>query len=147
MWQFEHAIETKAKAEAIWRLYTDLTTWTSWHNGHIAEATLEGPFAVGSRGTMQPQGQALLPFELTEVEPLVGFADVTLMPGMDVEIRFFHDLTPTSNGLSIRHKVVIAGPDADRIGPKMIEHFSHAIPQNMETLAAMAVEGNLGHEG
>ena len=48
MWEYEHSIETEASPEAIYRLYSDVATWPRWDEG-IAEVTLDGPFAAGTR--------------------------------------------------------------------------------------------------
>lgn len=53
MWTFEHTAVTKANAKDIWELYSNISTWTEWDKG-IVHASLEGPFAAGTRGFLQP---------------------------------------------------------------------------------------------
>ncbi|MFC0216540.1 hypothetical protein ACFFK0_29515 [Paenibacillus chartarius] len=45
MWQVEHFLTKKVKAETMWGLYSDITTWTTWDKGFVS-ATLEGLAAL-----------------------------------------------------------------------------------------------------
>lgn len=139
MWQFEHTMTTKAKAETIWGLYSDITTWTSWDKG-IVSASLEGPFVRGTRGFLQPEGQQPLPFELTEVHPLHGFSDITDIPGAGIQVRFTHLLAESNGMTQVTHKVTITGPNAEQLGPKFGAHMVEGIPHTMEGLTALALE-------
>lgn len=139
MWQFEHTITTKAKAESIWNLYSDISTWTAWDKG-IASASLEGPFIKGTRGWLQPEGQEPLAFELTEVDPMHGFSDVTDIPNAGLEIRFTHRLVESNGETQVTHKVTITGPNAEQLGPKFGAHMIEGIPLTMEGLAALALD-------
>ncbi|WP_219641449.1 SRPBCC family protein [Cohnella sp. CFH 77786] len=144
MWEFEHTVTTKAKAATIWALYSDISTWTEWDRG-IEEASLDGPFAVGTQGYLKPEGQERLPFELTEVEPLRGFSDLTRIPGAGIEIRFSHRLEEGPAGTQVKHKVTISGPNAETLGPEIGAGMAEGIPHTIEGLAALALrkEGQL----
>lgn len=139
MCKFEHSIITQAKPETIWELYSDITAWTTWDEG-IEYASLDGPFVAGTRGLLQPQGQDKLSFQLTDVEPLSGFSDVTDIPDAGVEVRFVHRLQKTLEGTRITHAVSIQGPNAENFGPQFIAALSQGIPRTMERLAALAIE-------
>ena len=139
MWRFEHTITVKARVEAIWKLYSDITSWVEWDKG-ILYASLDGPFAAGTRGTLQPEGQGPLAFQLTEAEPLRGFSDVADIPDAGIQVHFTHRLRQAAAGTSITHRVTITGPNAERLGPEMGAGLSRGIPQTMERLAALALE-------
>jgi hypothetical protein len=136
---FEHTITTEAQVEAIWELYSDIASWVEWDKG-IVHASLEGAFEAGTRGILQPEGQGPLSFVLTEVVPLGGFSDVTVIPNAGIEVHFDHRLERIAGGTRITHKVTLAGPNSETMGPRMIEHFSRGIPHTMEGIAAMALE-------
>ncbi len=146
MRNFKHSIITKARLETIWELYADITAWTSWDIG-IEYASLEGPFAAGTSGVLQPQGQDKLSFQLIDVEPLDGFSDVTDIPGADITIRFDHRLQKTLDGTRITHSVSITGPNVDKFGEQFIAELSDGIPQTMERLAALAIEKDESYIG
>lgn len=139
MWEFEHTVTTAAKAETIWELYSDLSCWTQWDKG-IEHASLEGPFAAGTQGLLQPAGQQRLVFRLLEVEPLRGFSDITDIPGAGIHIHFMHRLHQTSEGTKVTHKVTITGPNAGHLGPQIGAGMAEGIPHTVEGLVALALE-------
>ncbi|MCD9022032.1 SRPBCC family protein [Cohnella silvisoli] len=142
MWEFEHTVTTTAKAETIWKLYSDITSWVEWDKG-IEYASLDGAFAAGTRGILQPEGQERLAFELTEVEPLRGFSDVTDIPDAGIRIRFVHRLQQAAEGTSVTHHVTITGPNAHQIGAGMAQ----GIPHTIEGLVALALEKERQYAG
>ncbi|MBB6672050.1 SRPBCC family protein [Cohnella nanjingensis] len=144
MWTFEHTVTTKAKVETIWALYSDISTWVAWDAG-IVHASLEGPFAAGTRGLLQPEGQEKLPFVLTEVEPQRGFSDLTEMPDAGISIRFDHRLASIAEGTRVTHRVTIAGPNADHLGAEIGAGMKNGIPLSVASLAAMALERERQH--
>jgi hypothetical protein len=139
MWKFEHSVTTNAKAETIWRLYSDITTWVNWDHG-IEQAKLFGEFEKGTKGLLQPEGQDDLEFQLTEVTPLKSFSDETIIPGAGIIIRFTHVLTPLDMGTEVMHQVTITGENAEKLGPQIGEGFMQGIPVTMETLVRTAIE-------
>ncbi|WP_170119203.1 SRPBCC family protein [Tumebacillus permanentifrigoris] len=144
MWEFEHTITTEAKKETIWALYSNFSKWTDWDKG-IIFASLEGPFVQGSKGLLQPEGQEPLPFELTNVEPLRGFSDVTDIPDAGIQIHFTHLLVELAEGTKVTHKVTISGPNAEQLGPQIGAGFAEGIPTTMESLVSLALEKEREH--
>ncbi len=139
MWKFEHTIETEASAKALWSLYSDVSTWTTWDK-EIEDVKLNGPFTVGTTGTMKPIGQDPLFFKLVEVRENEGFVDETEIPGAGVLVIFTHTLKPLENGNTrISHQVTIIGPTADVLGPQIGPAIILGIPKTMESLATVAL--------
>lgn len=143
MWQFEHTITTKARAERIWKLYSNVATWPEWDDG-IVHVSLDGPFIQGSRGLLQPEGQEPLLYELTHVDPVRGFSDVTHIPGAGIQIHFTHLLSEEGGETRITHKVTITGPKAEELGPIIGAEFAQGIPHAMENLASLALREERG---
>jgi hypothetical protein len=138
MWNHQHSIETDATVEAVYALYADVPNWTRWDKG-VTSVTLVGPFAVGSTGTITPEGQDTLPYRLVEVEPNRSFADETEIPGAGIVIRFDHLLETLPTGRTrITHGVTISGPNAPDLGPKMGPQIVSDLPEAMEALAELA---------
>ncbi len=144
MWAFEHTITTPAGLTAIWNLYSDITAWTEWDQG-ISHASLDGPFAVGTSGLLQPQGQTALPFQLTEVDPLQGFSDVTDIPGTGIQIHFTHRLEKVEEGTKVTHSVRITGSSANELISHLGPELTRGIPHTMERLAEMALAREQSH--
>jgi Polyketide cyclase / dehydrase and lipid transport len=141
VWEYEHSIEGKARKEAIWDLYSDVTTWPKWDSG-IEWIELDGAFEEGASGTIKPRGQDALPFRLTRVEPDSGFSDETEVPGAGVIIGFTHTLESVGEGLTkMTHHVRISGPAAESLGPAMGPGITDGVPDTMRSLMKMAERG------
>jgi hypothetical protein len=75
---------------AVW---TDVTGWPNWDTS-LAGATIDGPFAAGTTGTLQPvESPEPIPFTLTSVQPGSGFADETRLGPL--VLRFHHQVAAT----------------------------------------------------
>jgi len=139
MWSFEHSVETTASPAAIWKLYSDVTTWPVWDSG-ISAIELDGPFAAGSTGTITPMGQDALRFRIVSATPGKGFSDETEIPGTGVVIRFIHTLNETPSGKTkVAHRVEIDGSSADTLGPQIGPSMTVGIPETMDSLVRHAL--------
>lgn len=142
MLEFEHTVDVAATPAQIWARYVEVATWTEWDEG-LDEVTLDGPFAVGSRGTLRPSGQEALPFTLTWMAENEGFGDETEIPGKMV-LRFLHRLAPLpGGGTRVTHRLEIEGPAAAEIGPHLGPEISSGFPQTIATLGAVAAGAGL----
>ena len=131
--EYEHSTETAAGAEAVWKLWSDVSTWPLW-DGAVEQVDLEGPFATGTEGLMKLRGRDAVPFRLSQVEPGRTFVDETNMPpGL---IRFRHEVAPSPGGARITYRVEIEGPEpfAQQVGPMV----ASAVPEAAEGLARLA---------
>jgi uncharacterized protein YndB with AHSA1/START domain len=134
---FQHAVDTPASPEAVWRLYSDVATWPSWDDA-VQRVTLDGPFEPGAVGTFKLHGQDPLEFRLLEVQPQRGFMDETSIPGGVV--RFRHRIEPLDDGqVRLTHAVEIEAPApvAEQIGTLIAD----GVPETMIRLAELAQEG------
>lgn len=131
---FTHSIEADVTAEAVWSLYEDLDTWSSWDDD-VVRVTREGPFATGTTGTLELRGQDPLRYRLADVQPLRRFVDE--VPVGEIVVRVAHELEPLPGGpLRITYTAEIEGPaeQAQAIGPMITADFA----KTMESLAAAA---------
>jgi uncharacterized protein YndB with AHSA1/START domain len=131
---FQHAVDTPASPEAVWRLYSDVATWPSWDDA-VQRVTLDGPFEPGAVGTFKLHGQDPLEFRLLEVQPQRGFMDETSIPGGVV--RFRHRIEPLDDGqVRLTHAVEIEAPApvAEQIGTLITD----GVPETMIRLAELA---------
>ncbi|HEY5234585.1 MAG TPA: hypothetical protein VIJ14_00280, partial [Rhabdochlamydiaceae bacterium] len=62
----EHTVETSASPAAIWEIWQDVVLWNTGDHG-IEYSTINGPFEVGSTGTIKPKGGPLVHTKLTQV--------------------------------------------------------------------------------
>jgi hypothetical protein len=132
MFEWTHSVTTAATPQQVWPLYADVTRWLEWDSG-LQAVTLDGPFAVGSRGMLHVEGQPELIWELTEVTEDASFTDVTDIPGV-ATLTFVHRIEATPGGSTITHEVRIVGPAAQGLGPNVTSDT----PEAMEKLAELA---------
>jgi hypothetical protein len=114
MFRYEHSLVSDATPDAIYALYSDVSTWPAWDQA-IAAMTIDGPFAAGTAGTLTLGNGQTFPYTIVEAIAGRGFADETPIP--DGLIRFEHALEPLANGgTRITQRVIVQGPAADAIG-------------------------------
>ena len=109
MWSASSTFEARGvTAPAVWdHAYADASAWPLW-NDALAAASLDGPFAVGSRARVRFRTGLRLRFELVEVEPGRVFTDESRLPGARMGHR--HVLEPTADGVRLVNEIYIRGP-------------------------------------
>jgi len=125
MYTWSHTVSTTASPEQVWPLYADVRRWLEWDSGLVA-VTLDGPFAVGSSGSLTVEGQPPLAWTLVAVEENALFTDVTEIPGV-ATLTFVHRIEPTATGAQVTHEVRIEGPAADGLGPMVTSDTPEAM--------------------
>jgi hypothetical protein len=132
MWTNEQSIETTARPEAIWQLWSDVAGWPDW-NADIEHIEISGPFATGSTISMSPVGQD--PVELSIAEALEPDLFVDEARLADIVVRTIHRVDRLGGERSrITYRMEISGPAADSVGPELGPQISGDFP---ETLAAL----------
>lgn len=95
-WTFEASAEGRVSLPAIWKIWTDVSSWPEWDT-ELEWSQLDGPFFPGTLGSLKPNNWSPLKFTISEVVVNKEFKDVTTMPfGTILE---FHHLAE-----SIDHK-------------------------------------------
>lgn len=136
MWTYEHSVETRAGADAVFALFSGVDTWPEWNAG-VERMELDGPFVAGTAGRMTQPGQAPLASQLIWVEEGHGFEDETQVPSAGVVVRVRHELEALSHGgTRITYRCVVDGLAADEVGPMVTADF----PAVMAALSARAEE-------
>ncbi|MGN6197117.1 polyketide cyclase, partial [Humibacter sp.] len=128
MWSTEYTAHTPLSAAEVWAALRAL------HEGRLTyegcdEFVLHGPFAVGTRVSVTPEGQET--FDSTIVDLVEGstYADETVFD--DLVLRFRHTLVAESDGTSVTHRLEIDGPSADEVGPELGPQISGDFPESM----------------
>ena len=138
MWTHEHTAETDLEPEAIWRVLSDIDSWTAWDTS-MDQISIHGPLAIGTTISMTPSGQDQITSTIVEVEPNRRYADETSFGG--VMLRFCHSLEPReSGGTTIHHTLEITGQDADQVGPELGPQITEDFPEAMAGLIAQAAK-------
>lgn len=128
-WQHSETVNTKATSKQIWAIWKDAENWPRW-DSELEWVKLDGSFAKGSKGTMQPKSGPVVVFELTNIEENRQFIDSAKLPLAILE--FTHRYEPLADGGGkIIHSVEIRGflaPLFGRvIGSKIRAHLRDAM--------------------
>lgn len=131
---FHHEVSTSASAAAVWRLWTDASTWKDWDQG-LKDASLSGAMSLGSKGTILPKSGPASRFVVTEWTEGKSYAFKTSLPLASLTVR--RTLMETSP-VRFRHEVsfdgLLAGFWANQFGPQ----FRAALPPTMREIARLA---------
>jgi uncharacterized protein YndB with AHSA1/START domain len=136
MWEYEHAADTNASREAIWRCWENVETWDEW-NQDIEKIEIDGPFAEGSTITMMPAGQDAVRLRLASVEENEQFVDEAEIGG--ATFRTTHRLDDVGDGrVRVTYRMEITGPAADQLGPELGPAITSDFPETVAALIARA---------
>ena len=129
------SLATSASPERLWRIWSDPPTWSSW-NPDVRSATLNGPFAVGTTGTLVTK-QARHKITITALERGRSFTlEAKPMPVM--VLRFTCRIDPSDAGATIGQSVEVAGLLAALFGKPMAEQIALTFPPILEALKKTA---------
>ena len=132
---FEHTetATTTAAPDAVWALWSDLTTWAQWDPA-IEGVDIAGDFVEGAAGTLTLGGGIEVPVTLDVVEEGRRFLDRLSMGELVITIDHVVTAQADGEGSDLVVTTVIDGPGADDIGPMVTSQS----PEALASLAAMA---------
>ncbi len=141
MWETEHTAYTDAPPEAVWALWSDVSTWPDWDHG-LERVDIDGPFAAGSSGVLKPRGGPEVTFTIKEVRPGEGFADETRL--LLARIRFEHSVAREAGRTRITHRVRITGAGTPLFSRLIGRGIAKTLPETLERLGHVALERTRG---
>ena len=128
---------TNVNKDAIWRLWTDMDRWATWH-GDLDYCRMEGPFAVGNHFMLKPKGMRPFKIVLTEVEEGHYFTDCTTFFG--AKMYDTHTMEETADGLRLTNKLVVVGPLRWLWIKLVAQNVADTVPHETEALVKLARE-------
>lgn len=139
MWSTSSSFDAPGlTASAVWSAaYADASAWPAW-NDALASASLDEPFAVGSRARVRFRTGLRLRFTLTEVEPERVFTDESRLPGARMGHR--HELESTAGGVRLRNTIYIRGPLARLWAVVLGPQAERGLPGWQRRAAALAAD-------
>lgn len=133
----EHRITVATDSTPIFGLYAKVADWPRWDPDTRA-ATLNGPFAVGSHGTLTPTKGSTVPMIVTFADPTRGFT-VESRILLLLRMVFEHELLPSGPAQTeVVHRVTISGPLSRLIGPALKRRLDTGLPVTLARLKRMA---------
>ncbi len=123
------------KKEDIWRLWTDVNNWPTWH-GDLDYCKMEGAFAVGNFFWLKPKGIKPVKITLTAIEEGRKFTDCTTFFG--AKMIDTHALEETSEGLKLSNTLCVTGPLKYLWIMLVAKNVADTIADEMEALVKLA---------
>ncbi len=137
----EHRIQIATPPDTIYRLYADVANWHRW-DPDTKRATLDGPFAVGSRGTLTPAKGNTVPMMVTFADPARGFTVESRIPLL-LRMVFEHELIARGEAVTeVVHRVTLSGLLAWLIGPGLKRQLDVGLPVTLSRLKRLAETGS-----
>jgi uncharacterized protein YndB with AHSA1/START domain len=133
--QIEHRITVEAPPETIFRIYEDVKNWHTW-DPDTQQATLDGPFEVGSRGRLVPTKGNSVPMVLTQAVPGRSFTVESKIPLF--RMVFEHELESRQRSTEVIHRVTFTGLLALVLGPILSKQLNAGLPVTLSRLKALA---------
>lgn len=131
----EHRIAIAASPETIFRIYEDVRNWHSW-DPDTKQASIDGPFRVGTTGRITPPKGMTVPMLLTEVEPAKCFTVESKTPLF--RMLFEHELVPVDGVTEVVHRVTFSGLLSFVLGPMLSRQLNSGLPVTLSRLKALA---------
>jgi len=133
----ERSIETKASPDAVWKIWSDPSTWTQW-NPDVLSISLDGPFATGTTGTMTTKAGGSHRIRVEAVKPGRSFRlETTPIPL--THFSFHRQVAPGAGGGSrISQRLTMRGPLAPLFSAMMGERIAASFRPILEGLARRA---------
>ncbi|MBL8386168.1 MAG: SRPBCC family protein [Burkholderiales bacterium] len=129
--QIAHSIVVEAAPERVFRLYADVARWHTW-DPDTREARLDGPFAVGTRGSLTPTRGNTVPMVITELVPDVCFTVECRIPLFTM--RFEHLLQPAGAMVHVTHRATFSGALAPLLGRLLARRLDAGLPVTLASL-------------
>ncbi len=133
--QVEHSVLVQSSAERVFRIYQDVASWHTW-DPDTKRASLEGPFAVGSRGSLTPTKGNTVPMLLTKVAIGSCFTVESKIPLF--RMVFEHELSPQGNAVKVTHRVTFAGALSFLLGRILVKQMNQGLPGTLANLKRLA---------
>lgn len=136
MWIRSHTqVYQGVKKEDIWRLWTDVNNWATWH-GDLEYCKMEGAFVVGNHFMLKPKGASAVKITLTEIEEGQKFTDCTTFFG--AKMYDTHEVEETKEGLLLTNRLVVTGPLTFLWVNLVAQNVAATVPQDMNALVNRA---------
>ena len=137
----EHRTTIATPPAAIFHLYADVANWNRW-DPDTKSAMLNGPFAVGSSGSLTPTKGNTIPMVVTFADPALGFTVESRIPLL-LRMVFEHELIARGEALTeVVHRVTLSGPLGWLLGPGMKRQLDTGLPVTLSRLKRMAETGS-----
>ncbi|MCI0382496.1 MAG: SRPBCC family protein [Chlamydiae bacterium] len=141
--ELTHTEFAKATPENVWKMWSDVSTWSKWDHGVEWCKLKEGSkFELNGEASLLPKGSPFpLNIRLIECTPNKSFTDEGKFEFGS--IQFSHKITPYKDGVKITHslKYIPANPKAkEMFEMRMLPKIQKELPESVKALAKFVEE-------
>lgn len=133
--QFEEKVIIAAPAEKVFSLYADVKGWSSW-DSEVKTSSIEGEFASGAVGILQPSNAPRANITFTEVVPNCSFTVESKLPLCIM--RFEHELSSYLGETKAVHRVTFKGIFSPLFGRLIGSQIRKDLPNTLQGLKRAA---------
>ena len=133
--EIEERIEIAVPPKVIDQIWSDVDQWHEW-DPDTKEASLNGPFTVGTTGRIVPtkgMGVSMVVTERTIGQSFTVEGSIPLF-----HMHFEHTLSPIDSGVLVIHRVWFSGALSFLFGPGVAKQVRKGLPKTMQSLKAFA---------
>lgn len=136
MWSKSYSTTVKGlRASQVWKVWTDVDRWPTWQDD-IENAKLDGEFKQGGVFRFKPKGGPVFDLELTKVEPVAVFVDLTRFPL--ARMYDAHELVDRGEDVEIKTTIRIEGPLSFLWRKIVAENVANGMKEQTERLIEKA---------
>jgi len=133
-WEIETSAMTTSKPNAIWKLWTQVSSWPTW-SADLEWANLDGLFTIGSSGSLKPKGWPVSKFQLSHVDVDRRFETVSKLPF--TQLIFDHKILEENGKFRLSYHVTVSGLLAPPLYFTMRPMLKKGLPENLKRFAEM----------
>ncbi|MGL5892426.1 MAG: SRPBCC family protein [Bacteroidia bacterium] len=132
---FSFTIPVNTTTANIWQTLIDVENWHQWDT-ELIEASLEGYFAVGAKGTLKPKKGPKLKFYISEIIPNQSYTFNTIMPVGELVIK--RSISEKNNELHFTDDIAFTGALKYVFGLMLGGQFRKVLPEVMNNFKKIA---------
>jgi|SRR6266511_5268664 len=129
--RLEHSVEANVSPAFAWSFRTDVANW----NDPPATFSLDGPFAVGARGTTVVPGQEPLHWRIRELLPRQSFVIEMQLDRATLTFEWRFDAL-SEQRTRLTQSIVLSGENAAAYAAQLEAEFAPNLPAGMQKVAA-----------
>ena len=138
-WEIAHSVDANASPAFAWTYMTNIANW----DDPPAEFELDGPFAVGSRGTTRMPGQEPRHWRVREVIPMTSYTFEFALDGAAMSFEWRFDGL-AGGGTRLTQHIVLMGENAAAYVAQVQQAFTSSLASGMNRIAAAIERAEAG---
>lgn len=131
----EESIYIAAPPETVFAIYRDVGRWSTWDPDTRA-SSLDGPFALGTKGRLVPTKGREVPMEIIELTADRSFTVACQVPMFCM--HFIHELVPAVGGTKVVQRLRTSGALGILLNPVIGRQVRHGFPRTLASLKRLA---------